>query len=253
MRRNYYSHPFAGQFQIQSNEHKSNQHHTGSQGTGTDRDCLKELEGKNVKINRGGPESFEGKLLSVQSDYLVVRTKQGIVYTATAHVKSIAEEGNCHSSGGRTSNFIKAANFRGVLRALNQEFVQVNMGGPEKQEGFLAEVCRDSIKLVNGRQVVQVLIDHIKTIKKESKSCGSQGNRTGGSSENTNNNNNNKSNKSNGSKNKNENKNENKNKSGNKNKNRSSSGGNNRTGGARTGGNSSSGGKGKSNGKKSGK
>ena len=33
-----------------------------------------------VKINRGGPESFDGVLVSVQSGYVVMRTKAGLVY-----------------------------------------------------------------------------------------------------------------------------------------------------------------------------
>ena len=33
---------------------------------------MRSLIGKVVKINRGGPESFEGKLVSVCSDYMVV-------------------------------------------------------------------------------------------------------------------------------------------------------------------------------------
>ncbi|MFC4777001.1 hypothetical protein ACFO9Q_09415 [Paenibacillus sp. GCM10023252] len=171
---------------------------------------LNRLVGKNVKINRGGPESLQGKLLAVESDYLVLSTKEGIVYITTSHVKSITELDN-NKSGGFTPDYIVASNFKGVLRALNQKFVQINWGGPEKVEGFLAEVGNDAVLLVvGGKEVAQIQIMHIKTIKV----AGKGDNKSGGNKDN------NSGNKSGGNK-----------SGGNK------SGGNNRTGGSNTGGN----------------
>ncbi len=56
-----------------------------------DHNFLQSLIGKNVKINRGGPDSIQGKLLAVKSDFLVLSTNEGVVYVASSHVKSITE------------------------------------------------------------------------------------------------------------------------------------------------------------------
>ncbi|MCA0755441.1 hypothetical protein KP806_10295 [Paenibacillus sp. N4] len=196
------------------------------------------LVGKCVKINRGGPESLEGKLLAVKSDFYVLKTRKGIVYINADHVKSITEKkdnkdclsrGNkscnksdgksdgkrdnksrsrgcgchddkcdkcfdkfcdklCHKSKKKRRDFIDADTFRGVLRALNQTFVQVNNGGPEKIEGFLAQVCRDNILVVNGNEAVTIPIDQIRSIKKAGDR--SRGNNSNGNKNNNKNNNN---------------------------------------------------------------
>ncbi|MFX3633023.1 MAG: hypothetical protein ACE3L7_04765 [Candidatus Pristimantibacillus sp.] len=200
---NFCQYPFVGQqFYNQNNNNNDKK---------DERDCLKDLVGKEVKVNRGGHDCLEGKLLAVRSDYLVLCSNNKIVYINTEHVKSITEVfcddksngnkkdgnksgGNKNNSGGnrsrgnccRNKKFIKADNFRGVLKALEQEFVVVNTGGHEKVEGFLAEVCKDTIKIVQNREVVQVLIDHIKSIRKENRSCGSCGNRSGNRNEGSN-------------------------------------------------------------------
>ncbi|EFM11627.1 conserved hypothetical protein [Paenibacillus curdlanolyticus YK9] len=168
----------------------------------TQENFLNALIGKKVKINRGGPNSIVGRLLAVKSDYLVVATWEGIVYVKTAHIKSITElDGSSgsrsggHSSGrsdgrteGRTGGrsrggkkFIDADNFTGVLKALNQHFVQVNWGGPEKVVGFLSEVKGDHILVVSDHKIIKIFILHIQSIKLENmRSRGSSG-RSGGS------------------------------------------------------------------------
>ena len=55
--------------------------------------------GKTVKINRGGPESIVGRLIAVHADYIVLLTKDGIVYVNTAHIKSITEGKSSHTTG----------------------------------------------------------------------------------------------------------------------------------------------------------
>ena len=44
-----------------------------------------------IKINRGGPESFDGVLVAVQSGYVVMRTKVGLVYVSASHIKSATD------------------------------------------------------------------------------------------------------------------------------------------------------------------
>jgi spore coat protein B len=150
------------------------------------RNFLDALVGEQVKINRGGPNAIFGKLLAVKSDYLVVFTREGVVYVKTNHIKSITDLDGSHGTGGsrtggtggsrgsrsigsKDKDFIKADNFRGVLNALNQKFVQVNWGGPEKVVGFLAEVTQDRILVVSDHKKVEIFIAHIQSIKLEKK------------------------------------------------------------------------------------
>ncbi|WP_054028490.1 DUF6897 domain-containing protein [Bacillus sp. FJAT-28004] len=209
----------------QSGSNDYNHHKSGS----NDSNFVQSLVGKNVKVNRGGPESLQGKLHSVKSDYLVLVTNEGVVYIANSHVKSVTEvggkntsggnkSGNGNRSGGRNLGIVNANNFNGVIRALNQTFVQLNSGGPEKVEGFLAQAGNSSVLLVNGREVMQIQNFHIKSIK-------AAGNQSGGNNNNKNENKNNNKNE-----NKSDNKNDNKNKSDNKNNNKNKTQGN-RSGG----------------------
>lgn|GEM_PF-1087148 len=157
------------------------QQHRSSQQN-SDRSYLDHLQGKHVKINRGGPNSIVGKLVSVESDYLVVWTVEGITYVKTSHIKSITDLGGSsgHRSGKhhKKGNFIHADNFKGVLRALDKKFVQVNWGGPERVEGFLADVGKTHILVVSDHKKVDILIEHIQSVKTELKR--SSGGNTGG-------------------------------------------------------------------------
>ncbi|WP_090977248.1 hypothetical protein [Paenibacillus sp. CF384] len=145
--------------------------------------------GMMVRINRGGPESVEGRLLAVKQGYLVLKTTGGVVYVSTAHVKSITDLPG-GSTGLSHAKFIEAGSFVGVLRDLTKKFVQINWGGPERIEGFIAGVGNDALLLVVGPELVQIPLYHIKTVKtagiyasKGSKgSNGSRGNSSGGSS-----------------------------------------------------------------------
>ncbi|NBD26588.1 hypothetical protein [Paenibacillus glycinis] len=182
-------------------DHKSHKsHHSGGNGGGTN--FLSNQIGMNVRINRGGPESLQGKLIGVQSGYLVLKVSGGYVYVNTSHVKSVTDlpgSGGSHGSRG-TRQYIMANGFVGVLRALTQKFVQINWGGPEKIEGFIAQVGNESLLLVVGPELVQIPLYHIKTVKTAGiyASKGSQGS-SGNNSNNNNKNNNNNNNKSNSS------------------------------------------------------
>lgn len=162
------------------------------------------LVGKKVRINRGGPDSVEGILYAVESNYLIVLAKDGIVYIKTAHVKSITVslDGKGKSGGtsaGRTSGrshgttrpIIVEYNFHGVLNKLKHQQVQINRGGPEKIEGLLVDVTSDTVLIIVKNELVRVLLSHIKSLtvpwkssKNASQSSGknkkSSGNKTAG-------------------------------------------------------------------------
>lgn len=157
----------------------------------------RQLIGRRVRINRGGPDSIEGILLAVNGDVLVLSSRGIIVYVNGRHVKSITEgtsggrsrgksggsQGGRHSSSvgrsgmGRSSmGFIQASSFASLLSRLRQQFIQINRSGPERIEGFLAETGNDFILLVVGRELVRVPVFHIKTVNI---STGSRGNESG--------------------------------------------------------------------------
>jgi spore coat protein B len=208
----------AGQSVAGSNANNSQQ--KSNRNGNSDDAFLDSLVDKSVKINRGGPNSIQGKLLAVKSDYLVVSTNTGVVYVAKGHVKSITEFSNNNKSGAsnnRETNIVQARSFNGVIRALNHTFVQINSGGPEKVEGFLAQTNNNSIVLVANHEAMQIQNDHIQSIQALNKQ------RSGGNNNKNDNKNDNKSS------------NKNSNKSSNKNSNKSSSQ-NNKTQGNRSGG-----------------
>ncbi len=179
-----------------------------------------------IKINRGGPESFDGVLVSVQSGYVVMRTKAGLVYVNAGHIKSTTDLPGQKSGRSASNNFIVAGSFVGVLRKLSQQFVQVNWGGPEKIEGFIAEVGNQSLLLVVGQDKVLIPLYHIKTVKHTGQyaSNGSRGNSSKGNSSSGN------KNSSSGNKNSSSgNKNSSSNKNSSKNKNSSNKGGKSKT------------------------
>lgn len=147
------------------------------------------LIGRQVKINRGGPDMVEGRLLAVPADYLVVGTNQGVVYVNAAHVKSITENLQSGSGGSRSrsSSFITASSFNSLLSRLRHQFIQINRGGPEKIDGFLAEINSDSLLVVVNREVVRIPIFHIKTVNVSGRGRNSGGSNNRGSSNSGNN------------------------------------------------------------------
>jgi spore coat protein B len=189
-----------------------------------------QLVGQQVKVNRGGPESVEGKLLAIPGDFLVVAAKDVVVYVNGAHVKSITEgSSNGGKSGGKSGGntsqqFISGSSFNSLLSRLRHQFIQINRGGPEKVEGFLAETNSNFLLLVVKRELVRIPIFHIKTVNVSGK------NQSGGN-KNNNNNNNNKSGNDKSGNNKSGNNKSGNNKSGNKNTGGNSGGNNTRTGG----------------------
>lgn len=126
---------------------------------------LESQMGMNVRINRGGPESLDGRLIGVQKGYVVLRNSTGTVYVNSSHVRSVTDLPGHSSQGMSQSLFIKADSFNGVLQALTRKFVQINWGGPEKIEGFVAQVGNQALMLVVGQELVQIPLYHIKTVK----------------------------------------------------------------------------------------
>lgn len=133
------------------------------------------LIGQQVRINRGGPDSVLGVLIAIPGNFLVVLSENVIVYVNGAHVKSITEGVNDggksggNSSGNRTRgsahrSFISAPNFQSLLNRLRHKHIQINRGGPEKLDGFLAEISKDNVLLIVDRELVRIPVFHIKNV-----------------------------------------------------------------------------------------
>ncbi|NRD79531.1 hypothetical protein HPT25_19405 [Bacillus sp. BRMEA1] len=133
------------------------------------RDMMKSMVGKIIKIDRGGPESRIGKLLDVYDDHLVIITEDdGVVYYATQHIKSVTEnakeqlEFNIEVPEG--FEFKKANTFHTLLEALKFQWVKINRGGPEKLEGVLSDVNQHFVSLINKEEIVRLSMFHIRNI-----------------------------------------------------------------------------------------
>ncbi|MDF2679191.1 MAG: hypothetical protein K0R47_381 [Brevibacillus sp.] len=163
-----------------------------------DKASMDVLVGRSVRVDRGGPESRTGKLLSVQNDYFVIYSEnEGIVYYKKDHVKSLTMDSRevsdvYESNEGEQQpvlQYFEADSFISVLQSMNLYSVQINRGGPEKIEGVIVDANEDEVTLVVDKEVVKILPFHIRNISYSAKSSNDQ--------DNNNSNNSNKNNKSN--------------------------------------------------------
>ncbi|WP_405131515.1 hypothetical protein MHB43_05550 [Paenibacillus sp. FSL H8-0317] len=127
---------------------------------------IRGLLGREIKINRGGPDSVQGTLTDVRWDYMAMNCKEGIVYVNESHVKSITDTGR--SGGNRNAamgNPIPSNTFLGVMQALRFRRVQINRGGPEKVEGILADANQNQlIMTLKNQEIVRIPMQHVKSV-----------------------------------------------------------------------------------------
>ena len=132
------------------------------------KDLLLSLLSKTIKVDRGGPESREGKLLAVGSDYFVLFTKDdGVVYYKMQHVKSITVDTKSNLSqeaGPEKVELYQGEDFKSVIKNFRHSWVKVNRGGPEKLEGILNEVDDDYVTIISKQEVIQLAMFHIRNI-----------------------------------------------------------------------------------------
>ncbi|PQP83213.1 hypothetical protein C0Q44_00310 [Paenibacillus sp. PCH8] len=127
---------------------------------------MRGLLGREIKINRGGPDSVQGTLTDVCWDYMAMNCKEGIVYVNESHVKSITDTGR--SGGNRNAamgNPIPSNTFLGVMQALRFRRVQINRGGPEKVEGILADANQNQLIIaLKNQEIVRIPMQHVKSV-----------------------------------------------------------------------------------------
>jgi len=156
---------------------------------------LASLIGRNIRIDRGGPESRTGRLLGMKEDHLVVyEEKEGVIYYKRHHIKSIGIDARENSDlGGEDSGdmpaFVDATCFCELLSSLQYRWVQINRGGPEKIEGVLGDVFPDRVLLIVNNEIVVIFKYHIRSIsvgagKKEDKAKGEKEDKAKGEKEN---------------------------------------------------------------------
>lgn len=127
------------------------------------------LLNKTIKVDRGGPESREGKLLGVEDDFIVFLTEDdGVVYYKTQHIKSITEQVTNSNSQDlelpEGFQFVAGKNFPDVLGKLRYNWVKINRGGPEALEGVLDEMDDGFVTVICGEEVIRVSLYHIRNI-----------------------------------------------------------------------------------------
>ncbi|SFL54111.1 spore coat protein B [Paenibacillus sp. 1_12] len=139
-----------------------------------DKESVILLTGRIVRIDRGGPESKKGKLISAKDDHIVIDVEnEGMLYYKMDHIKSITLDARDVSDltgvvlpeeQSVLPKFIDAEDLNSVMDNMKYRWVQINRGGPEKTEGVLIEATVDLVRMVVGNEVVHILPFHIRNI-----------------------------------------------------------------------------------------
>ncbi|MDU0201432.1 hypothetical protein ACYEXS_20325 [Paenibacillus sp. MAH-36] len=129
------------------------------------------LVGKQVRLDRGGPESRQGRVVSVGSDYVVIyNEKDGLVYYNTQHLKSMTQNTKDimdvlePTEPQPVLKIMQAENFVGLLAGMKNLWCQVNRGGHESVQGVVSETTPEYITMVVNHELVTIFTFHIKSI-----------------------------------------------------------------------------------------
>lgn len=129
------------------------------------------LKGRMVTVYRHGPESKTGRLLDVQSDYIVLEVENNkVVYYQIHHVKSVSEDSIASQPAMEQiegQNFIREERFNELFRHLKNEPIQINQGGPDMAVGRLVETSDDFIVLaMENNEIAYFNLHHVKSALK---------------------------------------------------------------------------------------
>jgi spore coat protein B len=133
------------------------------------KDLLESLVGKVIKVDRGGPNSRVGKLLSVSDNFFTLLTEDdGVVFFATHHIKSITENTRHNLKFNmdvpKDLKYISSNHFDDLLAKLKFHWIKINRGGPEKIEGVLHEANKDFVTVVSNEEIIRLSTFHIKNL-----------------------------------------------------------------------------------------
>lgn len=132
-------------------------------------EMLKSLVGEVLKIDRGGPESRIGKLLTVGEDFLTLLTKEdGVILYKTHHIKSITQNAKnkmeLDLEVPEEYDLINTSSFKKACTELVYKWIKVNRGGKESLEGVLDDITDDYITLVVNEEVIRIAMFHIRSL-----------------------------------------------------------------------------------------
>jgi len=135
------------------------------------------LEGKDVKIYRGGPEARHGVVVDVQSDYVALAAKDSVIYYQAKHIKSVSQPTKPkpphHEEKQKEKGkvrFLSAKNFHKLLKKMEQQVIQLNQGGPESIHGMLLSVKHDFLMMfIEDDGLIYVNINHVKSVSSSRK------------------------------------------------------------------------------------
>lgn len=129
-------------------------------------DFLEGLIGSYVRVNRGGPESQKGTIVSLGVDYFGLENEKGEShYYQLRHLKSITQ--NTKDGGVGDLEWGEediAEDFETLLQSFKYRWVKINRGGPEKIEGILQDVSGGYVTLIIKEEVVLIALSHIKSV-----------------------------------------------------------------------------------------
>ncbi|WP_166703571.1 spore coat protein [Bacillus albus] len=127
---------------------------------------LEGLIGSYVRVNRGGPESQKGTIVSLGVDYFGLENEKGENhYYQLRHLKSITR--NTKDGGVGDLEWGEediAEDFETLLQSFKYRWVKINRGGPEKIEGILQDVSGGYVTLIIKEEVVLIALSHIKSV-----------------------------------------------------------------------------------------
>lgn len=112
---------------------------------------LEALQGKFVRVFKGGPDSREGRLIEVNAEYIVLLTEdRQLVYYTIAQLKIVvvnAKKSREDLLPPFDDGYAFPPTFLGLLETLDSRYVQVNGGGPASKVGRIIEVTAEYIVL----------------------------------------------------------------------------------------------------------
>lgn len=133
------------------------------------KEMLMDLAGSVVRVDRGGPESRIGMLISVEDDYFTLLTKEdGLVYYRMQHIKSLTHDSKSKMETEvqvpENFEFFTGNDFQTCICNMKHCWVKINRGGHEKLEGVLDEICDDYVTIIAKEQIIHVAMFHIRNM-----------------------------------------------------------------------------------------
>ncbi len=131
---------------------------------------MQSLVGREIRVNKIGSESTQGKLLAFASDHLALQNEQdGVVYYALHHIKMCLESSHHNTSSSESdqteAQFVRAKNMSQLLQSFIGDEIEVNRGEPNAQIGILLAIHSDYITLSTDQDGVMCYkIYHIKSV-----------------------------------------------------------------------------------------